>query len=203
MASCLACGACCIGCEACKCATCITKNTLSSATDSAKAVLSKSFWMRVCRGEAGIWLNALCCTPVLLYKSIELYIVPTTIVVLNRLAGCIHACVWMDGMCGKFEFTDETFEGARALGPELAAKFPDAEWVRAKDLIRDPASGTPFEQDMTPTRAAGVLAYTFSACCAVYMAVTKVYNIDNFSDASPPPPPPLISTAPSPPHPSK
>ena len=180
----------------------------SEATSAGTRVADMTFWQKVCRGEAHFLLNILFCLPVLAYKAVELYIVPTAIVSLNRAMGCLHQCVWWESCCGPFAWTDPDFgpttgdpNGNAALGKEL--EHLQVEWVRAEDLEREPSSGPPMEQDMTPTRAAGVLAYTSSFFCAVYMAIREVIEINNTGagGAVPPFPPSMPPLPPLPPSP--
>jgi hypothetical protein len=128
------------------------------------------------------------CVPVLVYKAFELYILPTVVVELNRGAQFLHACCWSEGCCGKYVFEDHTFDTIEALGPALMSQFSRVDWVRARDLDRLPNSGPPMEQDMTPSRAAGVLAYTFSFLTTVYMGVHEVIDVADIIDGAPPPP---------------
>ena len=147
------------------------------------------FWRDVCTGESKWYINIVACAPVLVYKAFELYILPTALVALNRCAKFLHGCCWSEACCGEYVFEDHSFDSMDALGPALKASFKMVDWVRARDLDRLPNSGPPMDQDVTPIRAAGVLAYTFSFLCTVYMGVHEVINLSTVVDGVYPPPP--------------
>lgn len=139
-------------------------------------------------------LNMLCCIPVLLWKAIEIYVIPTFALLVKRTANFFRNC-----LCCWSVYTDTSFEGPHALGKEVTAD--NVEWLRAHELKRNPSSGPPREQDMTPTRAAGALAYTCSFICTIYMGILEVFDLSWIGAQDHPPPPPLLSSL-SPPSPS-
>ena len=141
-------------------------------------------------------LNIVCCIPVLLWKAIDIYVLPTFTILAQRIINFTRPFL----CCGSV-YIDTSFEGPNALGKEISAD--QVEWLRAHELERNPSSGPPREQDMTPTRAAGALAYTCSFLCTIYMGILEVFDVSwiGAHDHSPPPPflPPPPPFAPLPP----
>jgi len=88
---------------------------------------------KTCRGEAGCFWNLLCCPFVLIWKSIEVYLLSCIVVLARRLLRAV--CMPVYGVCecclGKWIFTDTSFEGDSAVGQPGKS----LDWVRAYELL--------------------------------------------------------------------
>ena len=96
-------------------------------------------------GNAGLLWNSLCCPIVapiaLLFKSIQVYMGPCLRILCQR---CAVGCLWRYLMSCCFQFDDEDFTGAAALGDHskggsgdgqsAMAMEKDTDWVPAHEL---------------------------------------------------------------------
>lgn len=113
---------------------------------------------RLYRGEAGFLLNLIFFVPVLTVKAVEIFIVPTMGVLVNRFLSFLSGTIWCGCICGDYQYRDSSFFGDSAIGDGDKA----AEWFRASMLERDDSSGPPVPKDFTPAYVLGLLAYTAS-----------------------------------------
>ena len=85
----------------------------------------------ICRGEAGCCINLLLSPFVLIWRALDIYVFSCFAILRARsyrlwCAPCI-------GWCGTWTFTDQTFEGDKALGGAPGKRSID--WVRACELL--------------------------------------------------------------------
>lgn len=91
---------------------------------------------QICNGEGGCILDVLLFIPVMIYNAFDIYIFACWKIVCSRsyrlwCGSCIKCC-------GTWEYTDTSFEGAKAIGKEGGANL---DWVRAADLVSDGGKG--------------------------------------------------------------
>lgn len=97
------------------------------------SAVEPSYFAKLCRGEAGIWVNLLAWPAVLLWNALYHYVFACLRVVGGRATrGLLRPFI---ECCFTFVYTDAEWSGQTALGEECEFKDENVSWVRVAELV--------------------------------------------------------------------